>query len=385
MIVMKFGGAVLQHAAGFRDMVSIVRSGLENPIVVVVSALGATTRHLIEAAEIARTQRYESAAQVLGNIEAYHHETGLELLGQAPALDDVTQQFSGVLRQARAVLRSVSVTRQLSPRTLDRLMAYGEDLARILAGAVLRANSIPAIELDARELIVTTSEHGSASPLFEKSAVRIEQLLAREVRSAQTVVVTQGFVGGSEEGATTTMGKESSNLTAVILGATLGATEVVIWTDVEGVRSIDPKLGIDSAVRANLSYTQARNAAMQGLKLMYPTMIAPAEKAGLAIRIASAHHPTGESTCISDQERGGVPVFITNSDGGHASVTVMFTSLHQWLEAVNMLPKEIHESSIVYVNADLEKQAFTLVVLNDVLYTVLELLHHQLLGKTREP
>jgi aspartate kinase len=384
MIVMKFGGAVLQHAAGFRDMVSIIRSEQANPIVVVVSALGSTTRSLIEAAETAMASEYDTAAQLLSSIEAYHHATAAELLDEPSALHDTVEQFSGVVHQARVLLRSISVTRQLSPRTLDRLMALGEDLSRILACSVLRANSVEAVQIDARELIVTSSEHGAAKPLFEKSAVRIEQLLAGQAFGARTVVVTQGFVGQSEEGATTTMGKESSNLTAVVLGATMGASEVVIWTDVEGVRSIDPKFGLYSAVRTQLSYKQARHAAVQGLKLIYPTMISPAEEAGIPIRIASAHHPLGESTCISDQEVAGIPVFITSAEETYTSVTVMFTHLHQWLQAVTALPREIHDSGIMRVHADQQSQAFTIAVRNELLYNVLESLHHQLCGKTSE-
>jgi aspartate kinase len=263
-------------------------------------------------------------------------------------------------------------------------MALGEDLSRILACSVLRANSVEAVQIDARELIVTSSEHGAAKPLFEKSAIRIAQLLARRAFETRTVVVTQGFVGQSEVGATTTMGKESSNLTAVVLGATMGASEVVIWTDVEGVRSIDPKFGLYSAVRTQLSYKQARHAAVQGLKLIYPTMISPAEEAGIPIRIASAHHPLGESTCISDQEVAGIPVFITSAQETYTSVTVMFTHLHQWLQAVTALPREIHDSGIMRVHADQQSQAFTIAVRNELLYNVLESLHHQLCGKTSE-
>lgn len=365
-------------------MVSIIRSAPAVPIVVVVSALGSTTRSLIEAAETAMVSDYEAAAQLLGNIETYHHTTASELLDLPSELHDTVQQFNGVLHQARVVLRSISVTRQLSPRTLDRFMALGEDLSRILVCSVLCSNSVDAMQVDARELIVTSSEHGSAKPLFEKSAIRIEQLLlARQAIQSRTVVVTQGFVGQSEQGATTTMGKESSNLTAVVLGSTLGASEVVIWTDVEGVRSVDPKFGLESVVRRQLSYRQARHAALQGLKLIYPTMISPAEESSIPIRIASAHHPLGESTYISNDEITGIPVFITKAEHDYTSVTVMFTHLHQWLQAVADLPQEIHDSGIIHVNADQQSQAFTIVVRNDLFNNVLESLHHQLCGKTR--
>jgi aspartate kinase len=381
MVVMKFGGAVLQHAAGIENMVSIVRNELRKPVVVVVSALGRTTRELANAAGLAATAETEQALRILERIEAFHCALASELLAQGLGAKSTTTRLHDVMHQARSVIRSVGIARQLSDRTLDRVMAYGEDLSRIIAAAALEGAGLDVTEIDARDIVVTTSAYGSAEPLFEKTTVRVRDMQNHVRSSNNGVVVTQGFVGQTEDGSTTTMGKESSNLSATLFAASLGASEVVIWTDVEGVRSIDPRYATTTRVRAHLSYAQARQAAMKGLKLIYPTMISPAEQAGIPIRIASASNPAGESTIIDAQQQEGIPVLFAQPESNHTTVTAMFASLRSWLKAVASLPATIHDLAIQHVDADTTDQAASLVVDNEVVAAVLDHLHTQLCTK----
>lgn len=381
MVVMKFGGAVLQHAAGFENMASIVRNELRKPVVVVVSALGRTTRELAHAAGLASKADTEQALQILERIETSHCLLANELLADGTEAESTTMRLRDTMHQARSVIQSVAIARQLSDRTLDRVMAYGEDLSRIIAAAALQGAGLDVTEIDARDIVVTTSAYGTAEPLFDKTTVRLQDVRSRLQSSENAVVVTQGFVGQTEDGITTTMGKESSNLSATLLAASLGATEVVIWTDVEGIRSIDPRYAATTHVRVHLSYTQARQAALRGLKLIYPTMISPAEHAGIPIRIASASNPRGDSTVIDATQHEGIPVLFALPEADHTTVTVMFASLRTWFHAVASLPPAIHDLAIQHVDADTTDQAASLVVDNEVVAAVLDHLHTQLCTK----
>lgn len=381
MVVMKFGGAVLQHAAGFDNMVSIIRNEQRKPVVAVVSALGHTTRDLAYAAKCAVTADTEQALKILKRIEASHCELASELLAHTAGSDATTMRLLDIMQQVRSVIRSIGIARQLSDRTLDRVMAYGEDLSRIIAVATLEQTELNVSEIDARDIIVTTSDYGAAEPLFDKTTVRLRDVREKLQQSETAVVVTQGFVGQTEDGITTTMGKESSNLSATLLAASLDATEVIIWTDVEGVRSIDPRYSVDTLVRTQLSYTQARQAALRGLKLIYPTMITPAERAGIPIRIASASNPRGDSTVIDATEQAGIPVLFALPDADHTTVTAMFASLRSWFNAVASLPTAIHDLAIQHVDADTTDQAASLIVDNEVVAAVLDHLHTKLCTK----
>ena len=382
MVVMKFGGAALQMEKGFSNMATIVRGEQQRPRLVVVSAIGSTTRDLSASAGIAANGDIDSALGKVDEIEAYHLEYCAALFADTSARDNVSVGLQSLFQEARVLLRSIAITRQLSMRTLDRLLAHGEDAARLLASMYLRVHHEVVDEVDARSVIVTDHVYGSAKPLEEKSRVRAASLLHQMARAPETIVVMQGFVGQAEDGTTTTMGKESSNLTAAFIGQLLGATEIVIWTDVEGVRSIDPKFDVGSMVRSALSYRQAHLAAEQGLKLIYPTMISPAEQAGIPIRIASINNPTGDATVITDVEHSGTPVLIVTASDHAYSITVMFAKVHDVLRALACLPSSVHDSDIISVSADTAGESFRVTVPAGAGARVAHHLHEQLCRKS---
>ena len=375
MVVMKFGGAALQLDSGFSDMASIIRAEPRGPLLVVVSAIGYTTRELAAAATKAVCGDFEASRATIEGIESYHADLCRAQLTRPDDQDRVQGALSALFQEVRTILHSVAVTRQLSPRTLDRVLAYGEDASRLLVCAFLRSRGIDVNDIDVRSIIVTDAEYGAAKPLEEKSRVQGKTVLQIIASTPDKVTVVQGFVGQTEDGSTTTMGKESSNLTAAFLGLLLGASEIVIWSDVEGVRSIDPKHTSNSRVRSALSYRQARLAAQQGLKLIYPTMIAPAEAAQIPIRIASAQNPHGGSTVIDAQDHSGTPVLIESSAVETSTITVMFAGLRDWIAALASLPPSIHDADVISVSADAENESFRIVVRSSAAATIALHLH----------
>ncbi|MFN4984856.1 MAG: hypothetical protein ACK5BQ_00320 [Ignavibacteria bacterium] len=381
MVVMKFGGAALQMDSGFSDMATIVRGEHDRPRLVVVSAIGTTTRDLSATAAMAVRGNAVLALARVDEIEAFHLGRCMELFTDAEAHEVASSGITALFQEVRSLVRSIAIMRQLSMRTMDRLLAYGEDAARLLAAQYLRAQGIEVDEVDARSIIVTDNVYGAAAPLTEKSRVRAASLHKHLSTAPDTVVVMQGFVGQAEDGTTTTMGKESSNLTAAFLGQLLSASEIVIWTDVEGIRSIDPKFHVDSQVRAALSYRQARLAAEQGLKLIYPTMITPAEEASIPIRIASVRNPHGDATVINGAEHAGTPVLIGAESDDSSTITVMFANMRDVIAALESLPASVQDSDMVSVSADVAGESFRVIVRPDAAAAVAHHLHDQLCRK----
>lgn len=335
MIVMKFGGAVLRKPNGFRSMVQILRQNQnQSPAIVVVSAFASATRDLEFSARLAQkgllTESLENLRQIVED-----HQLLVRSLLPAPSIRvGMEDLLTDSERELADLYMGVSVTRQLTPRTLDKILAYGEFMALNIAQHVLLDAGIDAVSIDAQQVVVTTGDHGSARPLTEKTRVRIEQEL-RPAALKHAVVLIQGFVGCSEDGATTTMGKESSNLTAALLGALLGADEVVIWTDVEGIRSADPHFCESTAPRPHLNYSDARTAANHGLKLIYPSMIDFVETGQIMLRFSSAFNPEGNSTVVSASQANNEPIVIVRAVEDRMAVTTVCIPIHRWLDAIS--------------------------------------------------
>jgi len=363
MMVMKFGGAVLKDAEGFRSMVRILQ-GADHSLVV-VSALARTTRELHAAARSAVDQDLDTAIHTMNQLLERHSDLVQEVVTDTSHQTRALRAIKEVGSELESVLKGIFVTRQLTPRTLDRVLAFGEKLALDLSAFVLLSAGIDAKALDARRFMITTDLHGKAEPIVAKTRVHVERDL-RPLLDSYRFIVTQGFVGATEDGDTTTMGQESSNMSATLLASLIDADEVTIWTDVEGVRSIDPDLSPRTMARRSMSYAEAKHAAHHGLKLMYPTMIEPAERAGIPIRIASAFASanTDEATLISKVGGGVGPlvnVYKKNGDDVR-QVSVVFTTVPEWTSALSNAIEVLNEPESCFVISDPTEEVVTFTV-----------------------
>lgn len=377
MTVQKFGGAILRNPEGFRTMVSIVGRHTAHGCVVVVSAIGSTTRTLSKAADKASQGASQDAQELLLNVTDAHLGLADEVISNEPLRRTLRHALAGYHEQAAQLLKSISVTRTCSPRTLDRVLATGEDLARTIVTAALVDAGLPARDVDARTLIVTNSTFGQASPLLEQTRHRVLHALGT---SPDGIVVTQGFVASSEQGDTTTMGRESSNLSAALLAACLGASGVTIWTDVEGVRTADPSICSGTFPIEHLHYDQARIAASYGLKLLYPTMIEPAQMAGIPVQIASPSNQDAGTTI--DGISGSVRPMITSAEqNDRTRVTMLYTSMPAALRAATVVVESM-QSSVGDAEIDLvthaHDRAVTIVLPTHAAPIAVRILHHEI-------
>jgi len=335
MITMKFGGAVLQSPEGFRQMASIVRDRANTRCLVVVSAFSSTTRDLEFIARLALQGALNDSLERLRHLIDDHRLLVRALIADATTREALAALLDDCLTVTSSILKGIAITRQRSARVLDEVLAIGEFMALHIARHVLVNEGIRATSIDARSVMITSDTYGVAEPLISPT----EQLAQRSIVplfDVNDVVVTQGFVGRTESGNTTTMGKESSNLTASVLGSALGAKEIVIWTDVQGLRSGDPDVCGNTQLRPQLTWHDARIAAHAGVKVLYPTMIEPAERAGIPIRIAMAAQPDGEDSVLGVDAPPCASIVVLTDDveTQRSRVTTVFPAHKRWLTSV---------------------------------------------------
>lgn len=379
MTVQKFGGAVLRTPEGFRSMITIISRLGNQPCLVVVSAVGSTTRSLAEAAAMASQGAEGSALALAQRILEQHLLLADTVVGSEQGRRVLRHTLEELFRQVEHLIRSIALTRQCSARTLDRVMAIGEDLARSIACSALHDAGVAVRQVDARSLIITDADFGQASPLNEATRHRVGHVLGRPPLPG--VTVTQGFVASSEHGQTTTMGRESSNLTASLLASCLGASDVTIWTDVDGVRTADPSMVTTTYPIRHLDYDQARVAATYGLKLLYPTMIEPARRAGIALRVAHAADPDSPGTTINASSSQHSAMITLLSGEYRTTVTVLFIPLSSALRAAQAVIDELGPTigrDAIDVQTNAHDQATSLVVVPQAAPEAVRILHREL-------
>src|SRR6202140_2550243 len=307
--VMKFGGTSVGDATCIARTAQIIaKAARENPCVVVVSAMSGVTNRLIEAARKAATGDSSEGGN-LTNVLRSQHAAALDALIQEPrARQNVMQKLDGVLAEARRLCDGTALLRELTSRTLDEISSLGERLSAPIVAATVSTLSLRSESVDATELIVTDAFHGGAEPRMEltreKAQARLRPLLAKGV-----IPVVTGFIGATAEGKLTTLGRGGSDYSATILGAALDASEVVIWTDVDGVLTADPRLVPEARTIPVISYREAAELAYFGAKVLHPKTLNPVMQAGITVWIRNSFAPERPGTKITPEGRsigGGV-------------------------------------------------------------------------------
>ena len=237
LAIHKFGGTSLGSAERIEAAAAILRDASRRErVVAVVSATAGTTNALLEAAHDAQRGRRTSWMKLLASIAKRHSELAQRYDGRA-----ALREIDVPLRELETMLEGIALLRELSPRTLDAVASFGERLSAPIVARALRAQGVPAQAVDARSLIRTDDRHQRATADLAATRRAARRGLGRLLARGSVPVVT-GFIASGPQGETTTLGRSGSDTTAAILGAVLGASRIVIWTDVDGVISPDPLL-----------------------------------------------------------------------------------------------------------------------------------------------
>ena len=360
MRVLKFGGTSVADAAAIERLAEIVRreaSADRAPggngaagtpgIVVVVSALAGVTDQLLSLATLARQGDAARALDVLAHVRERHHAVASTTAGGAPA-DAVHRALDELLDGLAAAIRATAVLREVSPRSLDTIAAVGELSSSRIVTAALAARGIPAAWFDPRQLIVTDETFTSAAPLMTETRARTGGALTDALLKGE-VPVTGGFVASSARGRTTTLGRGGGDYSASIIGAAVGADEIQIWTDVDGMLTADPRLHPSPRLVPHLSFAEAAELAYFGAKVLHPKTIQPALSQGISVRILNARRPEGRGTLITAQpDRAAAPV---TALACKRHVTVVDVTSTRMLEAHGFLRRlfevfERHQTSV---------------------------------------
>jgi aspartate kinase len=306
MVVQKFGGTSVADPAAIRRLIEIVRTARirdgRGPAVV-VSAMSGVTDALLAIAAAAGADRLAEALPRIEQIRERHLAAARELV-PGPAREPLIAEISGHLEQLTGIARALSVLREVSPRTLDVVASIGELLTSRLVAAALTAAGVPAEFVDARRVVVTNDEHTRATPLTSETNAALCAIVG-PMLDAGLVPVVGGFVGATVDGLTTTLGRGGSDYSGALVGAGIGASEIQIWTDVDGMLSADPRVVKTARLVARLSYAEAAELAYFGAKVLHPSTILPAVQRNIPVRILNSWRPDGTGTLITASPSSG--------------------------------------------------------------------------------
>lgn len=296
---MKFGGTSVGSAERVAQAAELVlRSAREgHQIVAVTSAMSGVTNQLIDAAQ--KSARGDWQPGVRQQLYARHMEVADRLIHENPAMRDAAMRaVEQRLDQFEKLCFGLSMVHELTPRLMDIISGMGERLcAPLLAGAI-SARGVESIPVEATELIVTTDQFGAAEPLMEKTRektqARLRPLLGRGV-----IPVVTGFIGATEDGLVTTLGRGGSDYSASIIGAAVEADEIWIWTDVDGVMTANPNEVPEARTMREISYSEASELAYYGAKVLHHKTILPAFKQRIPVRILNSFNPDNRGTRVT--------------------------------------------------------------------------------------
>lgn len=296
MRVLKFGGTSVANADNIKLVLAIISQKAEKePLAVVVSALSKVT-DLLQLAASKAAQNDESFRDIVLEIEKKHLDT-LKQLIPVSEQSALLSHIKRIINHLETLLDGCFLLGELSPRTSDTILSFGELLSSFIIAEALKQNLKNTNYKDSRELIKTNATFGKASVNFELSNALIQNYFKN---NTSQVVLLPGFIAATEDGITTTLGRGGSDYTAAIFASALNVAELEIWTDVNGMYTANPKLVKQAQPIATISYQEAMELSHFGAKVLYPPTIQPVLQKNIPIWIKNTFEPEAEGTFISN-------------------------------------------------------------------------------------
>jgi aspartate kinase len=316
MIVMKFGGTSVENAAAMQNVTRIVRRELPRRPVVVVSACAGVTNDLVGVSRAAAERKTERALGLVKRIRTRHLRIVADLFPGKPSgavgrLRDTLRLYADELS---TLVKGVAVLGELTPRSLDAFLAYGERMSSLILQRLFKARGMRSTLVDARTFMITDEQFTNAQP----QSRRVGALLRTEVRPrlrSHDLVLTQGFIGATATGVTTTVGRGGSDFSASYIGALLNAREIQIWTDVDGILTADPTIVRGARNIRSLSFREASELAYFGARVLHPETILPAVKRDIPVFVLNSRRPDWCGTLKARRNGGGVVKSIAYKEG----------------------------------------------------------------------
>lgn len=320
-IVMKYGGTSVGDSEKFLNSakIAIDTYGKGNEIVVIVSAMSGVTDMLLEAAN--RSLKGENIAPILDDLRCKHFDACKGISNNELLL--VTKEgIDNLLVDLEKSLMGVHYLGELSPRSKDRIVSFGERLSSLILSKTIKSQGISSEKIDAFSLITTDNTFGEASVFFEESYRKISNAILPLLKEDLIPVIT-GFIAKSIDGDITTLGRGGSDYTASIVGAGIEADEIWIMTDVDGIMTTNPKICSSAYTIPEMSYLEAMELAYFGAKVLHPRTIEPAISKSIPVRVKNSTSESPGTLILKD----------TNTN-------------HKVVKAISM----IENASIIYVS-----------------------------------
>jgi bifunctional aspartokinase / homoserine dehydrogenase 1 len=317
--VLKFGGTSVASPTALESVARIV-GATAGDRVVVVSATAGTTDALHTAAREAANGEASVAERIISDLAKAHANLVADLLDVRGG--DVMGEITDLTERTISLLRSVAILHECTPRSLDAIVTYGEKVSAPIVAALLSARGTKARAVSAEGLVITDDAFGHANPLFEETKARAHQQILPQLKDGLVPVVT-GYVASTADGVTTTLGRGGSDYSAAVLAAALNADALLIYTDVNGVMSADPRIVRGAKSLDRVSYAEAAELSYFGAKVIHPRTVLPAIEARIPVRILNTFAPDEPGTTITaDPVFDGSVVKATTSLGGLGLITV---------------------------------------------------------------
>jgi aspartokinase/homoserine dehydrogenase 1 len=364
MIVHKFGGTSVGSAERFSAVADLMVAYQNDPhqggVAIVVSAMSGVTNALIAGARAAAEGKDTVYRRIKADLLSKHLDVVEVLLSHSPERLDVGGLVEDRLHDLERLYRSIAVLGELTLRGCDAVASFGEQLSSNILAAVLRIRGARAQTVSATQLVVTDDTFGGAVPLMAQTRQRLQQHIKPMVERGVIPVIT-GYIGATETGVTTTLGRGGSDYTAAIVGAGLNADEVWIWSDVSGILTADPNIVPQARTLGELSYTEAAELAYYGANVLHPKTIHPVIENGIPLRIANSFDPGAPSTLIVESphpDREKLPAIISTTG---LSLIVIGSSAESYADAwsLDMAARALHLLSQAGIDVPMFSQSFS--------------------------
>lgn len=349
MIVIKFGGTSVGDADRVANAIDIVAERRHLQPVVVVSALSGVTNDLVAASEAACAQDPKRVAEIIANVRRRHEEVALRLVQhKVDFLESFNRQLEKQIEEIDTILRGIALLGEITPRARDKVMSIGEKLSSVLFAYTMMMRALPGEHVHSEDVIRTDACFGGATPDMAVTRENAKRVLL-PLLERNRIPVMGGFIGRTDAGATTTLGRNGSDYSAAIVAAAIGADEVQIWTDVDGLLTCDPRLVPDARVIDRLSFEEAAELAQFGAKL-HPRTLEPAVEANVPVRVLNTHNPASSGTLITrTTDAAAGPRSIARKKG----VTMVHVTSNKMLGAHGFLARFFAEFEQLEISVDL--------------------------------
>ena len=304
MAVMKFGGTSVGTAKAMQQAISIVVREQKTVVpLVVLSACSGITNKLVHIADAAVRSDLDEAMRLAGEVRSHHIGLVDELIKSADLKKELVLKIEALTDRLEMLIKGVDIVGELTERSRDMFCSFGELLSTTVFAAAMKDQGHNAEWIDVRTVMITDDNFGFARPINDLSQNNVHRIISPLLKQG-TIVVTQGYIGATKDGRTSTLGRGGSDFSAALLGAWLDENAIQIWTDVDGVMTCDPRIVPEARSIRVMTFSEAAELAYLGAKVLHPDTIAPAVQKNIPVYVLNSLHPDAKGTIITnDPER----------------------------------------------------------------------------------